>query len=169
MLHHLTKWENFPSLYFLLLSWLNSSPKHPSPKKAVYQRLPEVHRGIRLKPKSHYSTQNLLTGSVAMLFAAVFWRTKAAKEKQSDLGNQIPPSCDETSFECSWIMLKFPQNNTLLWRATELRGINVRVPSGYLCDFTLLDCQELNQRMLLRQKPNDHKHTPPPTKKDIFF
>lgn len=33
-----------------------------------------------------------------------------------------------------WIVFKFPICNTLLWRMTELRGINVTAPSGYLCD-----------------------------------
>lgn len=59
------------------------------------------------------------------------------------------------------IIFKFPRSNTLLWRMTELQGINVTVPSGYLCDITLLDCQELNQRRLLKQRSNEHTHTHP--------
>lgn len=37
---------------------------------------------------------------------------------------------------------------------TELWEINVRVCSGYLCDITLLEGQEFNQRRLLRQEPH---------------
>lgn len=60
------------------------------------------------------------------------------------------------------VIFKFPKSNALLCKMTELQGINVTVPSGYLYDIILLDCQEVNHRKLLRQKPNEHTHTQHP-------
>jgi len=64
--------EKLPLTLFLTALLIEFIPKTSISQKAVYQRLPEVHSGIGMKLKSHRSVQNLLTGSIAMVFATFF-------------------------------------------------------------------------------------------------
>lgn len=50
------------------------------------------------------------------------------------LGTKFHLIVVKSHLNASWIIFKFPISNTLPWRTTELQGINVTAPSGYLCD-----------------------------------
>lgn len=62
------------------------------------------------------------------------------------LGTKFHLIVVKSHLNAPWIVLKFPISNTLLWRMTELWGINVQFPQ-VMC-VTL----EWSQRRLLRQK-----------------
>lgn len=106
-------------------------PKASIAHKAIYHMLPEVHREIGMEPKSHCSTQNCLAGCCHGLCHCFL---KLLRRNGVILGRKFHFIVVKSHLHTPWIVFKFPICNTLLWRMTELRGINVTAPSGYLCD-----------------------------------
>lgn len=107
----------------MLLSRLNSSPKHPSPRILATKGSWRCPEGLGRSLKSHCSTKTSWQRALP-LFLLVFL-------KYQNVGDQIPSSCNEVSLQWSLIATfsgsyLFAQSNTLLWRMTELWEINVK-------------------------------------------
>lgn len=148
--------EKLPLTLFLTALLIEFIPKTSVSQKAIYQRQPEAHGGFGKKLKK---SKKLLTESVVTVFDAVSKGSKLLRRNKVMVGTKFHLVAMKSHWNIPQIILKFAQSNTLLWRMTELWEINVRVCSGYLCDITLLEGQEFNQRRLLRQEPKEaHTH-----------